>query len=148
MKTNVPIKKQRVEAKAKTADTQRRINGGWLRLWQTVYPNVPPPAEIRSPKCEPRGAKGEVRAAETVPQQGEGSRFRVQGSRFKVQPEKCSSQMELSEIPRKSANCFIGLLTKSSILRRSNRRAAGFQFCSPPPEAVFLIMKRSAGDSG
>ena len=85
MKTNVPIKKQRVEPSTQPPGIQRRINAGWLRLWRTVYPNVPPPAEIRSPKCEPRGAKYEVRAAETVPQQGEGSRFRVQGSRFKVQ---------------------------------------------------------------
>ena len=47
MITNVPIQKQRVEAKAKPAETQRRINAGWLKLWRAVYPNTPPPTKLQ-----------------------------------------------------------------------------------------------------
>ena len=35
MKTNVPIRKQRVEAKSKPADIQRLLSAGWLRLLRT-----------------------------------------------------------------------------------------------------------------
>jgi hypothetical protein len=48
MKTNVPIKKQSVEAKTQPPDIQRRIKAGWLRLWKAVYPNTPPPREVQS----------------------------------------------------------------------------------------------------
>src|ERR1035438_8928579 len=52
MKTNVPIKKQRIETKTQPPDIQRRINGGWLRLWRTVYPNTPPPQTVQSLKSK------------------------------------------------------------------------------------------------
>jgi hypothetical protein len=52
MKKNVPIGKQPVAAKRQAPDIQRRINGGWLRLWRVVYPNTPPPAKVPS-----RGSK-------------------------------------------------------------------------------------------
>ena len=51
MTTNVPIKKQRVEAETQAADLQRRIDGGWLRLWRAVYPHTPPPVQGRRQKA-------------------------------------------------------------------------------------------------
>ena len=74
MMTNVPIKKQGVEAKAKPADIQRRINGGWLRLWRAVYPDTPPPLQAQSPKSKVQSPRGE----------GRDSKFTVRGSRFKA----------------------------------------------------------------
>jgi hypothetical protein len=56
MKTNVPIKKQPVEAKTQPPDIQRRINAGWLRLWRTVYPNTAPPTAPH-PKAQGSGFK-------------------------------------------------------------------------------------------
>src|ERR1035438_9109747 len=52
MKTNVPIKKQRIETKTQPPDIQRRINGGWLKLWRAVYPNTPPPQTVQSLKSK------------------------------------------------------------------------------------------------
>jgi hypothetical protein len=53
MKTNIPIQiaqspKSKVQSPAGAAqdqapDIQRRINGGWLKLWRKVYPNTPLP---------------------------------------------------------------------------------------------------------
>jgi hypothetical protein len=57
MKTNVPIKKQPVEAKTHSPDIQRRINAGWLKLWKAVYPNTPPPVQSRKQKAENRKPK-------------------------------------------------------------------------------------------
>ena len=54
MKTNVPIKKQPVEAKTHSPDIQRRINAGWLKLWKAVYPNTPSPVQSRKQKAETR----------------------------------------------------------------------------------------------
>jgi hypothetical protein len=54
MKTNVPIKKQPVEAKTHSPDIQRRINAGWLNLWKAVYPNTPPPVQRGKQKAESR----------------------------------------------------------------------------------------------
>jgi len=54
MKTNVPVKKQPVEAQTQPPDLQRRINAGWLRLWRAVYPNTPPPGERERKKAEGR----------------------------------------------------------------------------------------------
>jgi hypothetical protein len=71
MRTNVPIRKQRIETKTQPPDIQRRINAGWLRLWKTVYPNIPPPTEgqslkskVQSPGARVRGAKAKVRSRE------------------------------------------------------------------------------------
>src|ERR1017187_5613900 len=52
MKMNVPVKKQPVAVKRQTPDIQRRINGGWLRLWRAVYPNTPPPVKVQSLKSK------------------------------------------------------------------------------------------------
>src|ERR1035441_407687 len=71
MKTIVPVKKQAVAAKGQTPDVQRRINAGWLRLWRTVYPHTPPPAEVQSlkskvqsPACGVQSPKSKVRSPE------------------------------------------------------------------------------------
>ena len=56
MKTNVPIKKQSVAAKGQTPDIQHRINGGWLKLWRTVYPNTPPPRKVQGSGFKVRGS--------------------------------------------------------------------------------------------
>ena len=52
MKINVPVKKQPVAVKRQTPDIQRRINGGWLRLWKAVWPNTPPPVKVQSLKSK------------------------------------------------------------------------------------------------
>jgi hypothetical protein len=57
MKTNVPIRKQRVEVKSKPADIQRRMSAGWLRLWRTVYPNTPPPGDRPRSKVQTSKSK-------------------------------------------------------------------------------------------
>src|ERR1035441_6483609 len=51
MKMNVPVKKQPVAVKRQTPDIQRRINGGWLRLWKAVWPNTPTP-KVQSPRSK------------------------------------------------------------------------------------------------
>ena len=74
MRTNVPIRKQRIETKTQPPDIQRRINAGWLRLWKTVYPNIPPPTEGQSLKSKVQSLESEV--------QSPGAR--VRGSEAKV----------------------------------------------------------------
>ena len=64
MTTNVPIQKQRVEARP-SPDIQRRINGGWLTLWRTVYPDIPPPTETRSPDCGVLNVKANARGPQS-----------------------------------------------------------------------------------
>src|ERR1035441_5918910 len=76
MKINVPVKKQPVAVKRQTPDMQRRINGGWLRLWKAVWPNTPPPVKVQSPKPNVQSPEADVR----------GSRFDVQGSKFSLSP--------------------------------------------------------------
>ena len=63
MKTNVPVKKQPVEAMTQPPDIQRRINAGWLRLWKTVYPTTPPPTEVRIPSSEAQPPADQLSAA-------------------------------------------------------------------------------------
>src|ERR1035438_965551 len=63
MKTNVPVKKQPVEAMTQSPDIQRRINAGWLRLWKTVYPTTPPPTEVRIPSSEAQPPADQLSAA-------------------------------------------------------------------------------------
>src|ERR1035441_8838469 len=41
-----------VEKQVPAPDIQRRINGGWLRLWRTVWPNIPPPVKVQSLKSK------------------------------------------------------------------------------------------------
>ena len=50
MRKNLPVKKETVAARGQRPDIQRRINGGWLRLWRAVYPNTPPPTKVQSPR--------------------------------------------------------------------------------------------------
>ena len=38
-------------------EVERRINAGWLRLWKTVWPNIPPPVQGRRQKAEGRKPK-------------------------------------------------------------------------------------------
>jgi hypothetical protein len=52
MKTNVRVKKHRVEAKTQSPGVQRRISAGWVKLWKAVYPNTPPPREVLSLKSK------------------------------------------------------------------------------------------------
>jgi hypothetical protein len=63
MNTNVPINLQPVPAKGQTPDIQRRINGGWLRLWKTVYPSTPPPRKVQSPRSKVQGPADRCPAA-------------------------------------------------------------------------------------
>ena len=60
MTTNVRIQRQRVEAKTQRADVQRRLNGGGLKMWRTVYPDAPLPAEGRTQKGKGIGQTPEV----------------------------------------------------------------------------------------
>src|ERR1019366_807347 len=41
-----------VEKQVPAPDIQRRINGGWLRLWKAVWPNIPPPVSVQSLKSK------------------------------------------------------------------------------------------------
>src|ERR1039458_4475304 len=41
-----------VEKQVPAPDIQRRINAGWLRLWRTVWPNIPPPRTVQSLKSK------------------------------------------------------------------------------------------------
>src|ERR1039458_784842 len=41
-----------VEKQVPAPDIQRRINAGWLRLWRTVWPNIPPPVKVQSLKSK------------------------------------------------------------------------------------------------
>ncbi len=58
MKTNVPVSSTATGSSGQSADTQRRINAGWLRLWRTAYPEIPPPTEMRRDDCGVRDGKG------------------------------------------------------------------------------------------
>src|ERR1035441_9888444 len=40
-----------VEKQVPAPDIQRRINAGWLRLWKTVWPNIPTP-KVQSPRSK------------------------------------------------------------------------------------------------
>ena len=73
MRTNVPIRKQRLETKTQAPDIQRRINAGWLRLWKTVYPNIPPPTEGQSLKSKVQSPKSKVRSRELAESSGQRS---------------------------------------------------------------------------
>src|ERR1035441_4398305 len=73
-KKNVPIKKQPVAAKGQTPDIQRRINAAWLRLWKTVWPNIPPPVKVQSLKSKVQSlepAKSKVSGLESKVQSRE-----------------------------------------------------------------------------
>src|ERR1017187_10780614 len=82
-----------VEKQVPAPDSQRRINGGRLRLWKAVWPNIPPPVKVQSLKSKVQSlepAKSRVsRLASNVqsPEAGvQGSRFKVQGSKFSLSP--------------------------------------------------------------
>src|ERR1035438_4612112 len=96
-----------VEKQVPAPDIQRRINGGWLRLWRTVWPNIPPPVKVQSLKSKVQsleaakskvsrlGSKvptptGGVQSLKSNVQSPEadvrGSRFNVQGSKFSLSP--------------------------------------------------------------
>jgi hypothetical protein len=61
MKTKA-AKTSQPAAKGQTPEVKRRINAGWLRLWKAVYPNTPPPVEVRSPKVEVRSLRSKVQS--------------------------------------------------------------------------------------
>ena len=48
MKTIMPARAPQHSAKGPSTALQRRINAGWLRLWQAVYPDTPPPTRVQS----------------------------------------------------------------------------------------------------
>ena len=52
MKTKLLPKKAQPAVEGQTLDCERRINACWLRFWKAVYPNTPPPTEVRSPKAK------------------------------------------------------------------------------------------------
>src|ERR1017187_10685356 len=52
MKKNLPAKTPQAASNGQTPDIQRRINAGWLRLWKTVWPNIPPPQTVQSLKSK------------------------------------------------------------------------------------------------
>jgi hypothetical protein len=86
MKTNVPVKKQRVDAKTQPPDIQRRIDAGWLKLWRKAYPNTPPPVEGGRRKTEGGGA-GDSSYRVCGPIQGDmKANSKVQRLKAKVQP--------------------------------------------------------------
>ena len=76
MKKNVPIKKQPVAAKGQTPDIQRRINAGWLRLWRTVWPNIPPP-KVQSPRSKVQSPTGGVQSLKSKVQGLEPAKSKV-----------------------------------------------------------------------
>jgi hypothetical protein len=63
MKKNVPAAKQPPVAKAQSPGIQRRINGGWLKLWRAVYPNTPPPTKVPSPRSKVQSPADQLPAA-------------------------------------------------------------------------------------
>jgi len=81
MKQNVPVKKQPPAAKGQAPDIQRRINGGWLRLWRVVYPNTPPPTEVQSLESKvqspERGVQGPKSKGRRPGDEERDSRFKV-----------------------------------------------------------------------
>ncbi len=114
MKTNLPAKQQSATATAQPLDVQRRINAGWLRLWRTAYPHIPPPTVAQGPHYRAQGSRSAAKRLATLHPQSplplsrrspsasfppvnpspclpvQGSGFEVQGSpvrgsRFKVQ---------------------------------------------------------------
>jgi hypothetical protein len=74
MKTNVPVRNRATGSGGRAADTQRRIKAGWLRLWRTAYPEIPPPTEMRSVDCGVRDGKSQRRDSQFKVQRSDGRR--------------------------------------------------------------------------
>jgi hypothetical protein len=54
MKQNLQTDTCQPAIKRRPRTSQRRINGGWLKLWRAVWPNTPPPVKVPSPRSKVR----------------------------------------------------------------------------------------------
>lgn len=57
MRTRIATQRAQSAGKGPARDRDRRINAAWLRLWNAVYPNTPPPQEVRGSKFNVRRSK-------------------------------------------------------------------------------------------
>src|SRR5215469_6666873 len=68
MKTKQATQTGQPRIARQTPDQQRRINACWLRLWKAVYPNTPPPTEVRNSKSKVQGLKSKAQTLQTAAQ--------------------------------------------------------------------------------
>ena len=63
MRAKTPTRMGQPAAKGQDPHRERRINACWLRFWKTVYPDIPPPTEVRSPKSTVRSPQSPTQDA-------------------------------------------------------------------------------------
>src|ERR1039458_7893959 len=129
-----------VEKQVPAPDIQRRINAGWLRLWRTVWPNIPTP-KVQS--LEP--AKSKVSGLESkVPTPMGG----VQSLKSKVQSLE-PAKSKVSRLESKVQRPTGGVQSlKSKVQSRADRRPAAVERLASFLAVWFALALLATGCAG
>jgi hypothetical protein len=85
MQSTMPTRTSRPAAERQIPEVERRINAGWLRLWNSVYPNTPPPVvSLKSRVLSPE-SNGGVHGPQSPRDSARGLRVATQNTRRKTQ---------------------------------------------------------------
>jgi hypothetical protein len=95
--TTSPGEKTQPPGKRRTADLERRINACWLRFWNAVYPNTPPPVKslepsVLSPESTVRRPRSRTHGLDSLASQVPSPESAVHSSQSTVRSPKSPTQ--------------------------------------------------------